>query len=98
MSTLALSLSPPPSLPFLYHFAPSTAAEDYVSLTASLTYESGSPLNSRRCANITIIDDDVIEPDQSFAVSLVTVDPVFLTPFDKAIVTIATDNDSKRAF
>ena len=80
----------------MYSFALSTAAEDYVTLTASLSYEPGSPLNSRRCVNITIIDDDVVEPDQSFAVSLVTMDPVFLTPYDKAIVTIATDNDSKR--
>ena len=61
-----------------------------------LYYGAGSPLNSERCVNIIIIDDDVIEDNQSFEVSLSTSDPVFLTPIDQALVTIATDNDSKR--
>lgn len=60
-----------------------------------LYYGAGSPLNSERCVDITIIDDDFIEPDQSFEVSLSTSDPVFLTPIDQADVIIATDNDSE---
>ena len=57
-------------------------------------YVAGSPLNSERCVDITILDDDVIEADQSFDVSLSTSDPVFLTPIEQATVIIATDNDS----
>ena len=77
--------------------SPYAAGNDYVALTDfPLYYGAGSPLNSERCVNIIIINDDVIEPDQSFAVSLSTDDPVFLTPIDQAVVTIETDNDSKR--
>ena len=63
-----------------------------------LYFGAGSPLNSERCVDITILDDDVIEGDQSFEVSLSTSDPVFLTPIDQAVVNIATDNDSKRNY
>ena len=60
-----------------------------------LYYEAGSPLNSERCVDIPILDDDVVENDQSFEVSLTSDDPVFLTPIPQAEVVIATDNDSK---
>lgn len=60
-----------------------------------LDFEAGSPLNSVACVNVTIIDDSVIEPDQSFIVSLSTMDPVLLAPISSAVVIIATDNDSK---
>lgn len=53
-------------------------------------------MNSERCVDITIIDDDIIENDQSFGVSLTSNDPVFITPISEAVVVIATDNDSKR--
>ena len=72
------------------------ATSDYNPLSNFMLYfEAGSPLNSVVCANVTIIDDIIIEPDQSFAVSLSTMDPVFLTPISSAVVIIATDNDSK---
>lgn len=60
-----------------------------------LYFEAESPLNSVCCVNVTIIDDDVVEPDQTFEVSLMTYDPVLITPTANANVTIATDNDSK---
>lgn len=73
-----------------------TAGSDYSPLVNSpLYFEAGSPLNSVRCVNITVIDDDIVEPDQTFDVSLSTMDPVYLTPISNAIVVIATDNDSK---
>ena len=77
----------------MLHF---TAAVDYVSLdNFPLSYEAGSPLNSERCVNITILDDDVVEDDESLQVSLSTIDPVLLTPISLAEVIILTDNDSK---
>ena len=92
-----LSLSLSLTLPLSVFFC-TTTGNDYTTLTSTLYYGAGSPLNSKRCVNISIIDDDVIEPDQSFAVSLATSDPVFLTPIDEATVIIATDNDSKRNY
>lgn len=69
---------------------------DYNLLSGFMLYfEAGSPLNSVVCANVTIIDDMIVEPDQFFGVFLSTMDPVFLTPISSAIVIIATDNDSK---
>ena len=70
--------------------------EDYEAVSMSpLNFEPNSPLASVRCVNITINDDDVIEPDQTFSVELSTTDPVFLEPISMATVVIETDNDSK---
>ena len=77
----------------MLHF---TAGDDYVSLdNFPLSYGAGSPLNSERCVNIAIPDDDVVEDDESLQVSLSTEDPVLLTPISLAEVIILTDNDSK---
>ena len=46
------------------------------------------------CINITIVDDDILEGDQNFTVSLSSDDPVIFDPLSEATV-IITDNDSK---
>ena len=45
--------------------------------------------------NVTIEDDDVVEPDQSFFVSLTSSDPVYITPTSQAEVVIVNDDDCK---
>ena len=73
-----------------------SAPDDYVSvLNYPLVFMAGDPLNTAVCFNVTIVDDiDVVEPDQSFIVSLTTEDPVYLTPYVDSSVTIE-DNDSE---
>lgn len=66
---------------------------DYTALAAyPLTFASGDPVGTRRCVNVTIIDDDIIEPDQSFSLLLESSDPVDIMPISQAQVNII-DND-----
>ena len=66
---------------------------DYTALANfPLTFYSGDPMGTSRCTNVTIIDDDIIEPDQSFSVLLSSTDPVYITPTSQAQVVII-DND-----
>ena len=66
---------------------------DYTSKASyPLTFSAGSPVGITQCANISIIDDLVVEPDQYFTVSLTTTDPVYITPISLAQVVI-DDND-----
>ena len=72
------------------------APGDYTPLTNSpLVFYSGDPVGTSRCANVTIIDDLVVEPDQYFSVSLTSTDPVYITPNSIAQVIIA-DNDCEQ--
>lgn len=69
------------------------APGDYTSVVNyPLVFFTGDPVGSEQCVNITIIDDLVVEPDQSFSVSLTSSDPVYFTPTSQASVVIA-DND-----
>ena len=79
----------------LLYLIPS-AMDDYDPVSSyPLVFMSGDPLNTAVCVNITIVDDvDVVEPDQSFIISLTTSDPVYLTPYADSSVTIQ-DNDSE---
>ena len=68
-------------------------SSDYTSVADyPLTFSAGNPVGISRCANIDIIDDLVVEPDQYFSVSLASADPVYVTPTSLAQVIIA-DND-----
>ena len=72
----------------------SSDVDDYLAVSSyPLVFMSGDPLNTLRCLNVSIVnDDDVIEPDQSFFVSLTSSDPVYIAPFAESAVTIQ-DND-----
>lgn len=66
---------------------------DYTALANSpLVFNSGDPVGTSRCANVTIIDDEIIEPEQSFLALLTSSDPVYIAPTQQAQVTII-DND-----
>ena len=58
--TLTLSLSCP-------------VAADYVAVDSQLTFPSMSPLGSTQCVTITITDDSITEPEETFSVILVPV-------------------------
>ena len=71
------------------------APDDYTAIANSpLTFFSGDPVDTRRCVNVTIIDEEIVEDDQFFSVSLTSSDPVYITPFSEAQVVIS-DNDRK---
>ena len=62
---------------------------DYEPITVDLTFNEAV---SRACAEVTIVDDDVFEEDETFDVTLTTTDgDITLNP-DSGTVTI-TDQD-----
>ena len=70
------------------------AGSDYITVSSSFVFTSGSTDNAARCVNITIIDDGALEGDQIFVVTLIptaTHDGLMLG-IDRTCITI-TDND-----
>ena len=63
------------------------ASEDYNAITTELTFDGS---NSRRCVEFTAFEDDVVDPNETFTVTLTGGNDVNLTP-DTAIVTITDD-------
>ena len=72
-----------------------SAPDDYTSTTISLTFTADDLMGSAMCVNITIINDVIVEGNQSFSVSLLSGDPVVFSPTQQATVIITDDNDSK---
>ena len=48
---------------------------DYNNVSSSKVFSSGSVNSFTRCINITIIDDDALEGNQSFILALTSPDP-----------------------
>ena len=58
-----------------------------------VSFESGSPLGSTECVDITITDDDTTEPDESFTVALTAVSDFVALGDNSAASVDITDND-----
>jgi len=67
---------------------------DYSQLTVHLTFNAGSQAGSTACTDISIINDNILESDEYFAVTLSSSDPV---NFDVSMgsCTIIEDADSE---
>ena len=60
----------------------------------SLTFTPGSSENDTRCVNVTIMDDNALEGNQTFSVILSTSNPNVMLRTNVTTITII-DNDSK---
>ena len=69
------------------------AGSDYFSDLSSIIFDSESPDNTTRCVNIIILDDDALEGNQTFALTLTTADPDVILGTTETDITI-TDDDS----
>ena len=58
-----------------------------------VSFESGSPLGSTECVDITITDDDTTEPDESFTVALTAVSDFVALGDNSAASVDISDND-----
>ena len=59
------------SAEFLFlNFSTALADSDYIAASMNITFTSGSPVGNMVCFNVTIIDDNVIENDEAFTVTL----------------------------
>ena len=73
-------------------FLPGTGASaDYMPVSVNLTFTAD---DSMMCVNLTILDDTIVEGNQSFSVSLQSEanQPVIFTPHQEAIVVILDDD------
>ena len=59
-----------------------------------LTFFSGDAVGTIRCINITIVDDNAVELEEHFFVSLSSDDPVLIYPIEQSKVVIE-DGDGK---
>ena len=59
-----------------------------------LTFLSGESTGDMQCVNISIIDDTIVEDDETFSVSLISTDLAVNITVSDATVTINPDNDS----
>ena len=81
----------------LFSFSPVSAASlsgitrDYTATSRQLTFEPAGA--ARQCINITIEDDDILEHDETFNVTL-TVDTDSVAVLTPAAVVTILDNDS----
>ena len=67
---------------------------DYSSGHFLETFPSGSTNNATQCVGIFIVDDNALEGDQIFTLSLTTSDPSLILGTNLTTITI-THNDSK---
>ena len=65
---------------------------DYTSVSSNLSFPVGSSDADAQCLNITIINDDALEGDQMFALSLTTLDRNAMIAGNVTAITI-TDSD-----
>ncbi len=66
---------------------------DYVNMSPDEIFTSGSIDNATRCVNISILDDDSLEGDQTFTLTLTSVDFIdVMLGTDMTTITIV-DND-----
>ena len=77
---------------FIYPYNPATIDSDYTSVSSDEVFTTGSTDNDTRCVNITIEDDEALERDETFTVTLTTSDPNVMLGQDMTTITIV-DND-----
>ena len=70
---------------------PHTAPDDYVDVLSELTLDGS---RARSCVNVTVLDDDILEPTEELVAVLTEDDTRVEVDRDQAIVQIA-DNDGK---
>ncbi len=79
---------------YYYYYGYATAGSDFNDTSMVLTFSSGASDSDTECMNVTIIEDEALEANQTFSVTLTTSDDDVDVVNNMMTVTI-TDNDSK---
>ena len=78
--------------PLLFYF---TARSDYASLSTQLEFRAGQSVGGVACANLEIIDDNVVEEsEESLTLSLSPDDPSFTTTTTTHATVVIRENDN----
>ena len=59
------------------------------------SFMAGDEIGTIYCFNVLIIDDDIIEPEQTFFVRANSTDPVIIAPISEVAITIIDDDGKK---
>jgi hypothetical protein len=70
------------------------AGEDYISIFEFENFTSGSPDGATKCVDIRILDDDALEGEQTFTLTLTTSDPDVMLGNNVTTITII-DNEGR---
>ena len=57
-------------------------------MNAPVVFMSGDPVGTTACENLTVIDDDTVEAEQTFTVSASSTNLVVFTPTSEAVASI----------
>ena len=82
------------------NFVPAIDGNDYVGFSLRLTFQAGSSGGSSQCTAVQILDDNLLEDDESFFLSTSLVNPIptgVVIGQSTATATII-DNESKRKY
>ena len=74
-------------------FFAATPGDDYIQQSSELTFASGAVLGTLTCANITIIDENVVERPESFSVVLLQSTPGVRINSSRATSTVEIIDD-----
>lgn len=67
---------------------------DYINVSSNEVFEYGTSDGATRCVNIAIIDDELLEGNQTFTVTLTSLDSDVVLRDNMTTITI-TDNESQ---
>ncbi len=75
----------------------SEEGRDYEATSYSITIPAGSFSGSLTCSDtiVTVLDDDSVEPSESFGIELVSSDPVLYIGDPNSAPVVIVDDDSK---
>ena len=79
-------------LMFIEHYVIGVSGIDYVLVTSSVSFVTGSHNGSTGCSNITIIDDYALNKNRTFTVTLFTIDRRIMLANIVTVVTIVDDD------
>ena len=81
------------ALPCVNNCVSATNCSDYLGVSMDLVFTAGTSNGTMQCINVTIIDDSLVEPNETFAVTLTTSNSDMELGENLTTITI-TDTDS----
>ena len=69
-----------------------SAADDYESVDVLITFDDMSPLGTSHCVDITITNDNITEPEETFSVTLIPVSDFVTFGIESASLDIHDDD------
>ena len=84
----------------MYILSTAGAGGDYLTFSTTLTFPAGSGAGSSQCTLVQILDDDLVEDDESFMITatLVTPNPDITVGQGSGTVTITYTHSEKNVY